>query len=192
MPSSAHLGQVVDQVLLPRSMRQQSRKLLRLEVREGGRRSTLRPTRTDRMDGYGKVGIPVIGLFSYMVLAFMKEIISVLTNDRVGLSKSVIFLFVFVILHAVGNLHVLWRPGILMGTDISIRSLLFMPRRAPFDLFETDMKRNFESCDRRVFITDDSVDPRVVEFCELRRGFGGSSGEHLTRDSTTEQDFAGH
>ena len=49
--------------------------------------------RTDRMDGYGKVGIPVIGPFSYMVLAFMKDIISilvqkyiVLTNDRVGLS----------------------------------------------------------------------------------------------------------
>ena len=129
----------------------------------------------------------------------MKEVISilvqkyiVLTNDRVGLSKSVIFLFVFVILHAVGNLHVLWRPGILVGTDISIRSLLFVPRRAPFDLFETDMKRNFESCDRRVFITDDGVDPRVVEFCELRRGFGGSSAEHLTRDSATDQEFAGH
>ena len=126
MQSSAHLGQVVDQVLLPRSMRQQSRKLLRLEVREGGRRSTLRPTRTDRMDGHGKVGIPVIGPFSYMVLAFMKDIISilvqkyiVLTNDPVGLSKSVIFLLVFVILHAIGNLHVMWHPVILMGTDIS-------------------------------------------------------------------------
>ena len=79
-----------------------------------------------------------------------------------------------------------------MGTHISIRASLFVPRRAPFDLFETDMKRNFELYDRRVFITDDGVDPRVVEFCELRRGFGGSSAEHLTRDSTTEQDFAGH
>ena len=29
--------------------------------------------RTDRMDSYGKVGIPVIGPFSSMVLAFMKE-----------------------------------------------------------------------------------------------------------------------
>ena len=79
-----------------------------------------------------------------------------------------------------------------MGTDISIRALLFVPRRAPFDLFETDMKRNFELYERRVFITDDGVDPRVVEFCELRRGFGGTSAEHLTRDSTTEQDFEGH
>ena len=81
---------------------------------------------TDRMDGYGKVGMPVIGPFSYMVLAFMKGIISilgqkhiVLTNHRVGLSGSVMFLFVFVIIHAVGNLHVLWGPGILMGMDIS-------------------------------------------------------------------------
>merc|ERR1719284_1226541 len=31
--------------------------------------------RTDRMDGYGKVSIPVIGPFIYMVLNFMKEII---------------------------------------------------------------------------------------------------------------------
>merc|ERR1719284_353827 len=74
--------------------------------------------RTDRMDGYGKVSIPVIGPFIYMVLAFMKEIIFtifgqkniVLTNDRVGLSRSAIFLFVFVIIHAVGNLHVFLGP----------------------------------------------------------------------------------
>jgi len=74
--------------------------------------------RTDRMDGYGKVSIPVIGPFIYMVLNFMKEIIFtifgqkniVLTNDRVGLSRSAIFLFVFVIIHAVGNLHVFLGP----------------------------------------------------------------------------------
>merc|ERR1712011_23571 len=48
----------------------------------------------------------------------MKEIIFtifgqkniVLTNDRVGLSRSAIFLFVFVIIHAVGNLHVFLGP----------------------------------------------------------------------------------
>ena len=79
-----------------------------------------------------------------------------------------------------------------MGTDISIRALLFVPRRAPFDLFETDMKRNFELYGRRVFITDDDVDPRMVEFFAKRRGFGGSSAEHLARDSTTDQDLAGH
>ena len=36
----------------------------------------------------------------------------VLTDDRVGLSRSVIFLFVFVFFDAVGNLHVEWDPGI--------------------------------------------------------------------------------
>merc|ERR1712136_679004 len=74
--------------------------------------------RNDRMDGYGKVSYPIIGPFIYMVLNFMKEIIFtifgqkniVLTNDRVGLSRSAIFLFVFVIIHAVGNLHVFLGP----------------------------------------------------------------------------------
>merc|ERR1719284_1906775 len=74
--------------------------------------------RSDRMDGYGKVSYPIIGPFIYMVLNFMKEIIFtifgqkniVLTNDRVGLSRSAIFLFVFVIIHAVGNLHVFLGP----------------------------------------------------------------------------------
>ena len=58
--------------------------------------------RNDRVDRYGKVGMPVIGPFSYMVLAFMKGIISIFghkhivwTNDRVGLSGSVILLFDF-------------------------------------------------------------------------------------------------
>merc|ERR1712012_1473005 len=74
--------------------------------------------RNDRMDGYGKVSVPIIGPFTYMVLNFMKEILFtifgqkniVLTNDRVGLSRSAIFLFVFVIIHAVGNLHVFLGP----------------------------------------------------------------------------------
>jgi len=74
--------------------------------------------RSARMDGYGKVSIPIIGPFIYMVIGFMKEIIFtifgqkniVLTNDRVGLSRSAIFLFVFVIIHAVGNLHVFLGP----------------------------------------------------------------------------------
>merc|ERR1712136_502252 len=68
--------------------------------------------------GYGKVSVPIIGPFTYMVLNFMKEILFtifgqkniVLTNDRVGLSRSAIFLFVFVIIHAVGNLHVFLGP----------------------------------------------------------------------------------
>ena len=54
--------------------------------------------RNDRMDGHGKVSLCIIGPFIYMVLNFMKEIIFtifgqnniVLTNHRVGLSRSAI------------------------------------------------------------------------------------------------------
>ena len=77
MPSAAQVGPVVDHVLLPRPVLQ-PRELLRLEAREGSRRSTLaNKNRTDRVHRYGKVGMPVIGPFSYMVLAFMKGIISI-------------------------------------------------------------------------------------------------------------------
>jgi len=49
-----------------------------------------------------------------MVLGFMKEILFtifpqknlVLTNDRSGLLRAAMFLFIFIIIHAVGNLHV--------------------------------------------------------------------------------------
>ena len=46
-----------------------------------------------------------------------------------------------------------------------IRLTLFVFRRAPVDLFETNKKRNFDLYERRAFIADDSVDPQVVEFC---------------------------
>jgi len=75
-----------------------------------------------RMEGYGKVG-GWFGALMYMVLGFMKEIIFtifgqkniVLTNDRVGLTRSAMFLFVFIIIHAVGNLHVFLGPDDFNG-----------------------------------------------------------------------------
>jgi len=59
----------------------------------------------------------------YMVLGFMKEIIFTifgqknitLTKDRVGLTRSAMFLFVFIIIHAVGNLHVFLGPDDFNG-----------------------------------------------------------------------------
>merc|ERR1712003_266088 len=39
----------------------------------------------------------------------------VLTNDRVGLTRSAMFLFIFIIIHAVGNLHVFLGPDDFNG-----------------------------------------------------------------------------
>merc|ERR1711939_666236 len=74
-----------------------------------------------RMQGEGKIG-GCIGSLAYMVLGFMKEIIFtifgqkniVLLNDRVGLTRSAMFLFVFII-HAIGNLHVFLGPDDFNG-----------------------------------------------------------------------------
>merc|ERR1719330_1426532 len=68
--------------------------------------------RKARMDAQGKIG-GWFGALCYMVLGFMKEIIFtivpqknvVLTNDRSGLTRSAMFLFIFIIIHAVGHLH---------------------------------------------------------------------------------------
>merc|ERR1719319_762934 len=59
----------------------------------------------------------------YMVWGFMKEIVYtifsqkniVLNNDRVGLTRSAMFLFIFIIIHAVGNLHVFLGPDDFNG-----------------------------------------------------------------------------
>merc|ERR1711967_120033 len=70
----------------------------------------------------GKIG-GCFGALVYMVLGFMKEIIFtifgqkniVLTNDRIGLTRSAMFLFVFIIIHAIGNLHVFLGPNDFNG-----------------------------------------------------------------------------
>merc|ERR1719282_586012 len=70
-----------------------------------------------RMAGTGKIP-GWFGALCYMVLGFMKEIIFtiipqknvVLTGDRSGLTRSAMFMFVFIIIHAVGNLHVFLGP----------------------------------------------------------------------------------
>jgi len=51
----------------------------------------------------------------YIIFTIFGQKNIVLTNDRVGLSRSAIFLFVFVIIHAVGNLHVFLGPRDFYG-----------------------------------------------------------------------------
>jgi len=78
--------------------------------------------RKKRMDDIGKID-GWVGALMYMVLGFMKEIIYtifsqkniVLNNDRVGLTRSAMFLFVFIIIHAIGNLHVFLGPDDFNG-----------------------------------------------------------------------------
>merc|ERR1712048_1441446 len=75
-----------------------------------------------RMEGHGKIG-GLFGALCYMVLAFMKEIVFTIfgqTNisidkDRVGVTRSAFFLFVFIVIHAVGNLHVFLGPDDFNG-----------------------------------------------------------------------------
>ena len=63
------------------------------------------------------------GALCYMVLGLMEEILFTIvpqknlttSNDRVGLTRSAMFLFVFIIIHAVGNLHVFLGPDDFNG-----------------------------------------------------------------------------
>jgi len=65
----------------------------------------------------------MLGAIVYTVLGFMKEILFtivpqkniVMTNDRIGLTRSAMFLFIFIIIHAVGNLHVFLGPDDFNG-----------------------------------------------------------------------------
>jgi cytochrome b involved in lipid metabolism len=78
--------------------------------------------RKKRLDGEGRVP-GWFGAVVYMVMGFMKETLLTIfgqntiqfTNDRVGLTRSAMFLFVFIIIHAVGNLHVFLGPNDFNG-----------------------------------------------------------------------------
>eukprot|EP00811_Abedinium_folium_P034814 NODE_7664_length_1559_cov_80.076117.p1 GENE.NODE_7664_length_1559_cov_80.076117~~NODE_7664_length_1559_cov_80.076117.p1 ORF type:complete len:418 (+),score=103.72 NODE_7664_length_1559_cov_80.076117:45-1256(+) len=78
-----------------------------------------------RMDGHGKIG-GFLGALSYMVFSFMREIVLTIfpqksirlqpaSTSRVALTRSAMFLFVFIIIHAVGNLHVFLGPDDFNG-----------------------------------------------------------------------------
>ena len=80
------------------------------------------------VEGAGKLGF---GTLCYMVLGFMEEILFTIvpqknlttSNDRFGLSRSAMFLFVFIIIHAVGNLHVFLGPDDFNGYGYSYARL---------------------------------------------------------------------
>merc|ERR1712003_530549 len=84
--------------------------------------SLMEKNRKARMAGHGKIP-GCFGALCYMVLGFMKEIIFTIfpqknitiTNDRVGVTRSAMFLFVFIVIHAVGNLHIFLGPDDFNG-----------------------------------------------------------------------------
>merc|ERR1712048_993396 len=96
-----------------------------------------------RMQGDGKVQ-GWIGSLIYMVMGFLKEIIFtifpqkniILTNDRSGLTRSAMFLFVFIIIHAVGNLHVFLGPDDFNGYGYFYVRLYWTGFGAPANIVE--------------------------------------------------------
>merc|ERR1712193_398713 len=78
--------------------------------------------RSARMSKHGKIP-GCLGAIVYMAMGFMKETLLTIfgqntiqfKNDRVGLTRSAMFLFVFIIIHAVGNLHVFLGPDDFNG-----------------------------------------------------------------------------
>ncbi|CAK0848791.1 unnamed protein product [Prorocentrum cordatum] len=78
--------------------------------------------RNKRMGECGRVPGP-IGALVYMVIAFMKEVLFTIfgrknfqfTNDHIGPTRSAMFTFIFIITHAVGNLHAFLGPDDFNG-----------------------------------------------------------------------------
>ena len=108
-----------------------SRQLPRLSVEGHGRRITRKRTRAEATEWTDteKRAVASSDLFIYTVLNFTKEIIFSSFGQKAGLSRSAIFLLVFVIIHAVGHLHVFlgrlyWTGFGLQANIVEERALL--------------------------------------------------------------------
>jgi len=103
-----------------------------------------------RDDLHNNPGVLLINVWSYiwalwyMVLAILKEvcwtIFSIknfkISNDRVGLTRSAMFLIVFQIIHAVGNLHVFLGPDDFNGYGYFYVRLYFSGFGLPANIVE--------------------------------------------------------
>jgi predicted heme/steroid binding protein len=98
-------------------------------------------------DNPGVLLIPVASFISaayYMVVAILIEVCKTIfsiknfkiTNDRVGLTRSAMFLIVFQIIHAVGNLHVFLGPDDFNGYGYFYVRLYFTGLGLPANIVE--------------------------------------------------------
>jgi len=103
-----------------------------------------------RDDLHNNPGVLLINVWSYiwalwyMVLAILKEVCFTIfsiknfkvSNDRVGLTRSAMFLIVFQVIHAVGNLHVFLGPDDFNGYGYFYVRLYFSGFGLPANIVE--------------------------------------------------------
>jgi len=103
-----------------------------------------------RDDLHNNPGVLLVNVWSYiwalwyMVLAILKEVCMTIfaiknfkiSNDRVGLTRSAMFLIVFQIIHAVGNLHVFLGPDDFNGYGYFYVRLYFSGFGIPANIVE--------------------------------------------------------
>merc|ERR1719181_2600195 len=85
-----------------------------------------------------------IGGCIFCLFAVLKEVVFTIfsqknisfTNDRLGLTRSAIFLIVFIIIHAIGNLHVFLGPDDFNGYGYFYVRLYFTGFGAPANIVE--------------------------------------------------------
>jgi hypothetical protein len=85
-----------------------------------------------------------MGACFYCIFAVLKEVVCTIfrqkninfTNDRLGLTRSAIFLIVFIVIHAIGNLHVFLGPDDFNGYGYFYVRLYFTGFGLPANIVE--------------------------------------------------------